>query len=437
MTLALLATDAPIRLGWLHRRFGWGDRTDNLPASAEPAPTTTDDAVAALFSSDGDVSDPWGARTPTNENDERGRVVREWFAHTVSSNAPLHDRRTFELHGWLVSSIGAVPTPLMVEQLRLFADMGAGSFPDLLRAVTVDPAMLVYLDGRTSQASGPNENYARELLELFSLGTGLGGAPTPYEEADVAAAAAALTGWTVRRGDGKAQFVPRRHDDTLRPFLGSSGVSDVDGVIDAIAAHPEHDRFVAAQIARIYVGVPTTPSGDDLEPDPDTIDELAAAYRDGGRRLDRVIEVAAHIVADAADQSRVHPIVAAPVPWMVGAARQLDVSLSSGGIDRDQIRAMGQIPMVPPSVAGWPGGRRWLTTSGLVARTNVAAGLVAVTPDHHPALGAAADGDVDTLAAILGLAGSFGPTTVGAIRSADGPAAALTLALVAPEYLLT
>jgi len=422
--------DVDARLAWLHRRFGWGE-----PAGRVGAPT--DDPVDALFSARDEPTDPWGGRTPTDDNGERGRIIRDWLGHAIASESPIDDRRTFELHGWLVSSIGAVPPPLMVEQFRLFDRIGSQSFPDLLRAITVDPAMLVYLDGRTSQASGPNENYARELLELFALGTGLHGAEAPYDESDVAVAAAALTGWTVRRDDRQAQFVPRRHDDTPRSMLGSSGVRDVDGVIDAIVAHPEHDRFVAAQIARIYVGVPTTPQGDALEPDPDTVDELAAAYRGGDRRLDRVIEAAAGIVTADHSGSRIHPIVAAPVPWMVGAARQLEVSVSTGLSDRDQVVAMGQVPMTPPSVAGWPGGRRWLTTSGLVARTNVAAGLVGAMSDRHPAVDAAGEGDVEALATLLGLAGSFGADSTDAIRSAGDPNAALTLALVSPEYLLT
>lgn len=416
---------------WLHRRFGWG-----VPADE---PTSTSNAVDDVFSEAAEPEDPWGGRTPSDDNSERVRTITEWLAHAVATSTPVADRRTFELHGWLVSSLGGgVPPRLMVEQLRLFAADGAGSFPDLLRAVTVDPAMLIYLDGRTSHADGPNENYARELLELFALGTGLHGAARPYGELDVAAAASALTGWTVRRRDGRARFVAARHDDTPRQLLGTGGVNDVDGVIEAIVGHPEHDRFVAAQIARRYVGVPTTEQGDDLDPDADTVDELAAAYRSGGRRLDTVIEAAAQIAASGVDGVRVHPIVAAPVPWMVGIARSLGSRASRTGLgDREQILALGQLPMAPPSVAGWPGGRRWLTTAGLVARTNVAAQLVQAAPTGHPAVLAARDGDVDTLASLLGAAQPFGATTADAIRTAGDGAAALTLALVSPEYLLT
>jgi len=423
------ATDARVRLGWLHRRFGWGERADQLAG--------TDDPVTALFSKEGNIVDPWGGRALTNDNDERSRTVREWFAHGIATTTPVHDRRTFELHGWLVSSLGAVPAPLMVEQLRLFDRAGAGSFPDLLRAVTIDAAMLVYLDGRTSRAANPNENYARELLELFSLGSGFSGALSPYVESDVAAAAAALTGWAVRRGDLRAKFVPRRHDDSPGQLLGTNGVNDVDGVIDAIVSHPEHDRFVAAQVARRYVGVPTTPEGDELEPDADTIDELASAYRKGGRRLDYTIETAARIVSDNDSRLPIYPIVAAPVPWMLGATRQLGVSFRNGAGSRDQILAMGQVPLMPPSAAGWPGGRRWLTTSKLVGRTNVAAEIINGVADSHPARAAAIDGDVVALADILSMPTPFGSASTDAIRSAGSPSAALTLALVSPEYLLT
>ena len=116
--------------------------------------------------------------------------------------------------------------------------------------------MLVYLDGRTSTAEAPNENYGRELLELFALGVG------NYTEDDVQAAARALTGWVVARRFDSARFVPGRHDRTPQTLLGVDGVTDVDSVIEAVVAHPAHPRFVARRIVREYLGDP-----DRLDPD--------------------------------------------------------------------------------------------------------------------------------------------------------------------------
>lgn len=433
--MAAASDDAIATIGWLHRRFGLGEHIDTVTALAAEG----SDPIDAVFADDLiGANDPWGGREYSADDGDRAQAVRDWVGHLVGSDTPVGDRRTFGIHGWLVSSVRMVPAPLMVEQIRLFARTGAGSFPDLLKAVTIDPAMLVYLDGRSSEASAPNENYARELLELFALGTGTSGAERPYSEADVAAAAAALTGWTVRRDLPGARFVPGRHDDTPRRLLGVDGVHDVETVINAIVDHPEHDRFVADRIARDYVGAHTTAEGENTAPDPDVIDELAVAYADGNRRLDAVIRAAAQIVVDGSPTGRALPIVSAPIPWLVGAARTLSVRVDRLAFgERRPIQAMGQLPLAPPSVGGWPGGVGWLTTDTLVARANVAAAIAAATGPDQPAAVAAADRDLDRLAMTLGLLEPFGQTTADALRAAGSTSARLALALISPEYLLT
>ena len=184
---------------WLHRRAGLGLHPNNLKAEVERDPG---EVLDALLASPVTPRNIWAGVDLDRRNKGRTNAVRAWLDALVASDRPFHDRRTWMLHGWLVSSMDKVPNPTaMVEQIQLFERSGNVDFADLLSDLTLDRAMLVYLDGRTSTAEAPNENYGRELLELFSLGEG------NYTEADVQAAAVALTGWTTNRRDRSPRFV--------------------------------------------------------------------------------------------------------------------------------------------------------------------------------------------------------------------------------------
>lgn len=409
-------------VGWLHRRAGFGLHPDDLAIASERGP----EAELERFFTPADVagtSDPWDGLELDPENQGRRDAVVGWIQHLLATERPYVDRRTWMLHGWLVSSLGKVPRPeIMVEQIRMFMETGGGNYPDLLRALTVDRAMLVYLDGRTSTGDAPNENYGRELLELFALGVG------HYSEDDVKAAASALTGWVVGPNLPQARFVPSRHDDTPVTLLGVEGVHDVDTVIDAVASHPSHPGFVARRVVAEYLG---DPDSDALT---EVVDQLAGNYIDNGMELDAVIGDALRLGLAGTST----PLVAAPVPWLVGAARATGadparfVRAAQGGI-----REMGQLPLLPPSVAGWPRGDEWFTASSLIARTNVAAALAAATPAGEPVRVAIEDSDFDLAAQHLGLTEPFLPSTTSTLSDESDPVNRLTLALVSPENLLT
>ncbi len=406
-------------VGWLHRRAGLGLHPDDLKAEIERDPN---DSLDALLASPLTPRDIWVDTDLDPQNNGRATAVRTWLGALIASDRPFHDRRTWMLHGWLVSSMDKVPNPqAMVEQIQLFEQSGNVDFADLLGDLTVNRAMLVYLDGRTSTAEAPNENYGRELLELFGLGEG------NYTEADVQAAAVALTGWTIDRRGGSAKFVPRRHDDTPQTLLGATGVNDVGSVIDAVINDPAHPGFVADRIISEYLG---DLAGDTRE---DVRSELIGTYEATGRRLDAVIEHALRLGLEGASTA----VVLDPICWLVICARATSVDLS--GLRRSatqSIREMGQVPLFPPSVAGWPRGTEWLTSSSLIARTNVAAALATATDPAEPLRIAAEDNDVDQLAEHLGLREPFGVGTRIAIGSAADPVGRLTIALVCPESLL-
>jgi uncharacterized protein (DUF1800 family) len=411
-------------VAWLHRRAGFGLHPSALDDAVERGP---DSELARLLGPDefgiAPPTDPWDGLALDPENDGRREAVVGWMQHLVATERPLADRRTWMLHGWLVSSMAKVTVPeLMVEQIRLFTADGGGSFPDLLRSLTVNRAMLVYLDGRTSTGAAPNENYGRELLELFALGLG------HYTEDDVQAAARALTGWVVGRNVTEARFIPSRHDDSPVTLLGVAGVHDVDTAVDAVVSHAAHPRFVARRIVAEFVGDPDDPrvAG--------AVDQLADVYVDHDLALDPVIAAALQLGLEGTSS----PLVAPPIPWLIGAARATGVNgnrfLRSA---QGRIRELGQLPLLPPSVAGWPSGNEWFTASSLIARTSVAAAIASAAGDNEPVRVAADDGDLDLLAQHLGLAEPFLPSTAGALRNARDPVNRLTLALVSPENLLT
>ena len=231
--------------------------------------------------------------------------------------------------------------------------------------------MLVYLDGRESTGRAPNENFARELMELFTLGVG------HYGEPDVKAAAAALTGWRLTLRAEGATLVPARHDDRPQRYLGVDGVHDVPTVVAALAAQPALPTFIAGMVATELLGVA----------DEETVGKLAATFTASGLRIDALVR--ATLEAGLAGASG--KVVLGPVPWLVMAQRFTGASLGPGPRLLG-LRAAGQLPMLPPNVAGWPGGPAWFASATVVGRANLAAAVAAATADGQPALEAAASG---------------------------------------------
>ena len=233
-------------LATLQRRMAFGFRPGEWDAAvARGASATVDALLAPDAASIAAPADPWDDARIGDGSAPRTAIVYlvdAWLTRMVTTPRPLVEWMAWFWHGHFVSAFPKVKEPLYaVTQLRLFQQSGLGSFPSLLRAVTIDPAMLVYLDGRQSSGQAPNENFARELMELFTLGVG------NYTEDDVQAAARALTGWVVRTpkdgpADRAAQFVARRHDDAPQHFLDRDGVHDLDTVVAALCAQRRAQR---------------------------------------------------------------------------------------------------------------------------------------------------------------------------------------------------
>jgi uncharacterized protein (DUF1800 family) len=423
------------KIAWLYRRAGFGLAAGQL----EGLDRQGLDATVAAFVDPGangvpPATDPWATidfssyDRNANQREFALKTIGGWLQAMVTTTRPFEEWMRWFWHGHFVSTLRVVKFPqLMVGQMRMFAEKGLGDFPSLLRAVTVDPAMLVYLDGVTSSKNEVNENYGREVLELFALGIG------NYNEADVRAGAEALTGWRVARNAGRAEptvsFEPRRHDDTPKAYLGRNGVHDVDTVVDAIVNHPACAPFITRKLAKAILG-----------PDVDQglLDRLSTDFAASGMQLrplaKAVLEAGLH-----ADASR--ELVLAPVPWLVSmikaTAAPPDRMATIG--ERGLVPA-GQVPMDAPNVAGWPGGRTWLTSSSTVARFNMAASLATLTPADSSVRAAARSGDLDGLAEGLGRPEGFSTATASALAGLGGHDksgdAVLTVAMAAPDLAM-
>lgn len=425
-------------IAWLHRRVGFGLRPGALDTLVAGG---LDAAIDALIEPDragvAVAPDPWAGLDYTgfDPDKESARTlsiatVRAWLVAMVDTPRPFEEWMRWFWHGHFVSTLRVVQSPpLMVRQMQMFHDVGLGDFRTLLRAVTVDAAMLVYLDGVTNRKGAVNENYGREVLELFALGIG------NFTEADVRAGAEALTGWRALRraapGEPAVAFDPRRHDDAPKTYLGVDGVHDVDTVVDAIVDHPACAPFIAGKIARAILGP-------DIEPG--LVDELGRDFAASGLQIRPLVRA----VLEAGTRREVSvPLIAAPVPWTVRMIKATDVPADKAftALGERTLVPAGQVPMDPPNVAGWPGGRSWLSSSTTVARFNIAAVLAAQTPATAPLRVAARAGDDVALADLLGHPSGFCDATKAALgdarRADDNGNAVLTVAMAAPDTVVS
>ncbi len=417
-----MASDVGTRLSpataRLVRRVGFGLRPDQLDELAGLDPRGVVDWLLGAPA----PPDPWGDTSYAVGVDGSGgdrrraalSAISRWTESIVAESAPLTDWVAWFWHGHFVSALPEVKNPqLMVDQLGVFRSFGRGSFGALLQAVTTDPAMLLYLDGNESTREAPNENYSRELLELFTVGHG------SYTEDDIAAGAKALSGWRVQRASGTAVFVPRRHHDTGGRYLGIDGVQDVASVIEAIEAHPALATNIAGQLARTVVG-PTA--------DIDTIETAASAYRISGGSIDALVRALLTSVADGVDGGHV---VAAPYPWMIAALRSTGATIDPKTMFA-QLRAAGQVPWFAPNVSGWPSGAAWDNAATVVARFTLAQAIAEATPSDAAVLTVA---DLTGLNTLLGLADEWNDTSRLALERTDDARYRLALALCAPEFI--
>lgn len=333
------------------------------------------------------------------------RLKRWWIRRMIYTNRPLQEKMTLFWHGHFATSAEKVPSARANYDLNaLFRSRATGNFKDLTRDAGRTPAMLRYLDNDRNVREHPNENWARELMELFVLGQG------EYTEDDVKEAARAFTGWT--SDDGEFKFDARRHDDGEKTFLGKTGRFDGDAILDIVFERPAASRFVARKLWVYFAG--------DAAPPPDgVVDGLADTLRDGGYELKPMLRRMFASRAFHAPELR-GAAIKSPAHLVVSAMAQLEIRVPPDHMVENyatvSMRAMGQDLFFPPNVKGWDGGRAWINTNTMMARTHFANFLVnGVATDVG---GGGGRGIRDMLERIRAAAGGGGKSRVGRARAA-------------------
>jgi hypothetical protein len=286
---------------------------------------------------------------------ETQRLGLWWANRMLATPRPLEEKLTLFWHGHFASGENKVRDyRMMLQQNEMFRARATGPFRELLVGILKDPAMLVYLDNGENVKAHPNENFGRELLELFTMGVG------NYSERDVREAARAFTGWT---NDVLAfKFDASQHDSGSKTFLGRTGPFDGEDIVDAILAQPVTAEFMASKIYRFFVR-------DEIEPA--LRRELGRTYRDSGYQMKPLLK-RMFLSKDFYSPPSVATQIKGPVQLVVSTYKKMSLREVPTIPDFGRMTAsLGQSLFDPPNVAGWAGGRTWITPSTLLNRGNL------------------------------------------------------------------
>ena len=284
-----------------------------------------------------------------------------WLQRMAHGPRPLQEKLVLFWHGHFATSSEKVREAYYIwRQNELFRRLATGNWEQLLGDAGKDPAMLIWLDQAQSNKQHPNENFAREVMELFALGEG------HYTEHDIAEGARSLTGWSLDRLDQKYIYRPQLHDGGEKTFLGRTGFLDGDDVIAQIVAQPQAARFITAKLWNYFTGQYPT---DELNT------ALAAVFRANGNNFKPFLRVMFRS-EEFYSPEIVRNQVKSPVQWLIGSVRMLECDLPPTIVSYGMLRQLGQDLFAPPNVKGWDGGITWITTNTLLTRYNDAEALV-------------------------------------------------------------
>jgi uncharacterized protein (DUF1800 family) len=359
----------------LHRRAGFAaswavlarDRADGPEAAVDRllagSAQSLDGSPAAEFEA---TMDSMATQLATSAG--LGELQAIWLYRMIFTAHPLRERMTLFWHNHFATSMAKVQSAsLMQQQNSLLRANALGDFRKLLEAIGKDPAMLIWLDSTTNRKAKPNENYAREVMELFTLGRG------HYKEKDIQEAARAFTGWFVIKDQFKE--VVRQHDDGNKTVLGETGKWEGNDIPAILLKQPACATFLCQKLYRTFVSETSSPSDALIAP-------LAKALRDSGYHIEAPIRMMlrSNLFFDPAVRRR---RVKSPVEFGVGTIRALEVTNPT--VEASALAAacerMGQSLFAPPSVAGWEGGAGWINSTAMLARDNMALGLLSQQDD--------------------------------------------------------
>ena len=377
-------------MGHLMRRAGFGAGYEELEARAGKGYEATVDELIATDSQEG-IDDLLLYRYHPDQQAGLGMggIAAYWLYRMVNTGGPLHEKMSLFWHSVFATGYQKVTQGKgMMNQIAMFRKYGMGSFRDLLVELSKDPCMVLWLDNYENHAGAVNENYGRELLELFSMGVG------NYTEQDVKECARAFTGWTAANIDYVATKVQRDslwpygrmslrfeyraddHDGGEKGFLGHTGRFDGQEIVDIICAQPATARFIARHMYHFFVAdEPPVPQWSLHPPaDPEAIDILADAYFEHDYRIDEMLRVLFKSEFFKSRSCRFRK-VKGPAELVAGLLKLTgryclpDPKLQG---EHDLMTFMGQTLANPPSVEGWHQGTEWIDTGTAVERINFA-----------------------------------------------------------------
>jgi uncharacterized protein (DUF1800 family) len=353
-------------------------------------------------------------------SEQQGVLSDWWLRRMVAVGQPTHEKLTLLWHNHFATSAQKVRVAAhMAAQNQKLRTLSLGDFRTLAYTMLTDAGMLRWLDGQTNTARAPNENLAREFMELFTLGHGNG-----YTEDDVRGGARALTGWVID-ADGRTSMTPKRHDSGAKTLFGITRNFDAAGFCDTVLAQPKSAEYVAGRLWQQLAS--------DEPPSAQTLDRLVSAYSPGRnlRALTKAILTDNEFIDSRA------AAVNTPVEWLVGVMRTLRVPVDKPARLRmvhATLRTLGQRPFYPPSVGGWPSGQVWLSTASAGARLRAATQL-AHAGDLSSIESTGAGDRVDAVGYLIGV-GAWSDRTVKALQPlVRQPPQLVAAAVNTPEYL--
>jgi uncharacterized protein (DUF1800 family) len=293
---------------------------------------------------------------------EKINELRHWWLQRMATGPnPLQEKLVLFWHGHFATSAQKVRNAYyMWRQNDIFRRHGSGNWLALLTEISKDPAMLVWLDQAQSKKEHPNENFAREVMELFALGEG------HYTERDITEAARAFTGWTVNRLEGEFQYRPNNHDNGTKTIFGKNGRFKGEEVLKLIVEQPQASRFISAKLWSFFASE---------NPDEGLVEALAAEFRKSDQEFKPLLR--AIFISEEFYQPKVmRQQVKSPAQWLVGTVKLLERDLPAPQLCATALRQLGQDLLFPPNVKGWDGGLSWITTSNLIHRYNYASFIV-------------------------------------------------------------
>jgi uncharacterized protein (DUF1800 family) len=348
------------RVGHLYRRASFGATWPELQSGLAKGPQA---CIDELLSS-GDDGPEW--RDSIRKGNVGPQVPAWWLKRCLETKNPLREKLTIFWHNHFATSNSKVNNAgYMLRMIALFHKHALGNFSELLQEITLDPAMMVWLDTNASKKGMPNENYARELMELFSLGIG------NYTEQDIREAAKALTGYEIK--EGKTKLNPAQHDDSSKSVLGKSGNFKAEDIVNICLEQKSCPYFIAGKLFKFLIS-------DSITPDRELLEPVAEDFRKSGYDFGKLVERMLRSNLFFSDHA-IRTKVKSPVDFAVGVVRALEGNVSMVALAQ-ALEGLGQRLGYPPSVKGWDGGPAWLNGQTLLFRQNLALALTSTEDDR-------------------------------------------------------